>query len=80
MSEMSPLLKLVLAAMRVTCLALAMLLVLIIGVFLWSKHTPAGFVFVHGDWGMLAVLGTLIALSLYLARGAGRELNGTRPK
>ncbi len=80
MSEMSPLLRLVLVTMRMACQALAILLVLIIGVFLWSKHGPSGFEFLQGDWGMLVVMSTLLVLSLYLARGAGRELGGPRPE
>jgi len=74
MSEMSPLLKLIIMMVRYVCMALAGLLVLVIGVFLWQKHGANGFEFVQGDWGMMGLFAVLLAITVYLIRGFGREL------
>ena len=50
------------------------LLVLIVGMFLWSRHTAQGFTWQNGDVGMLGVFGVLLLFDIFLILGMGREL------
>jgi hypothetical protein len=74
MSEMSPLLRLVLAVMRVVVTIFAGLLVAIIGVFLWQHHGADGFDLRNGAGGFLTLLIALLAFCLYMIRSITSEL------
>ena len=71
---MSPIVITALVAARLMLIILAGLVVLIIAVYLWQKIQILGGPMTGGDWGMLGILATLVALPLILARKIGNEL------
>ena len=79
MSEMSPLLHMIVRAARLVVLVLAAILAGIIGVFLWQHHGADGFAFRQGDKGFLGLMIFLLGFCLYLARGMAREMRKPSP-
>jgi len=80
MSEMSPLLHLVLHGLRSVCVLIVGLLALVSVVFVFSRHQPGGFVWQTGDQATLILFGALILFDVALIWGIGREINKYRRK
>ncbi len=80
MSEMSPLLHLLLRALRSGCVMIVALLLLVSAIFLGSRHQPAGFLWQNGDFGTLILFGALILFDVALIWGIGRELRKYQQK
>jgi len=77
MSDMSPLARLILRAMRVGSFFAAGCVLLFTGILIWQKWLsqtapPA----TNGDIVFLAILVILFVGALWLARSVGKELNG----
>ena len=70
MSEMSPLLRIIVGLTRLTIMVIATLLVLVAGLLI-GFHCDG---FSTADWTVLIILLVLAALAMLLARGLGREL------
>ena len=74
MSEMSPLLHMIMRVVRLAVMILAAILAAIICVFLWQRHGADGFSFQQGDKGFLGLMVFLLGFCVYLARGIKREM------
>jgi hypothetical protein len=80
MSEMSPLARLILRAMRLGAVGAAGFVVLVIGIETAKRWTAGGLGAVsRGDIGFFAVLVALLFGALYLARSITRELRNSGP-
>ena len=78
MSEMSPLLHLLMHGLRGGCMMIVALLVLVSGIFIWSRHGPDGFLWQNGDLGTLILFAALFLFDVALIWGIGRELSKYR--
>ena len=74
MSEMSPLLHMIMRAARSMVIVLAVILAAIICVFLWQRHGADGIALQQGDKGFLGLMVFLLGFCLYLVRGIAREM------
>lgn len=74
MSEMSPLLHMIMRMVRLAVMILTAVLAAIICVFLWQRHGTDGFSFQQGDKGFLGLMIFLLGFCLYFTRGIAREL------
>lgn len=75
MSEMSPLMLVILKALRVTTLGLAALMLLFLGLTLWQKTKVAGFeALTRADYTFMAVLLAISLAALWMARAISREM------
>lgn len=80
MSEMSPLARLILRAMRASAVGAAGFVVLVIGIEAAKRWAAGGLGAVsRGDIGFFAVLAALLFGALYLARSITRELRNSGP-
>ena len=75
---MSPLVITAMVAARLMLLILSGLVVVIIAIYLWQKIQIIGGPMAGGDWGMLGLLGVLVALPLLLAHKIRAELTRGR--
>ena len=75
---MSPLVITAMVAARLMLLILSGLVVVIIAIYLWQKMQIIGGPMAGGDWGMLGLLGVLVALPLLLAHKIRVELTRGR--
>jgi hypothetical protein len=75
MSDMSPIARLLIAVLRWGSMAAAGLLLAFLGIFLWQRHTPEGFVLNRQDYGFMSVVVALLLLAFYLIRAIRRELD-----
>jgi hypothetical protein len=71
MTEMSPLARLILKAMRIACLAAAVLLLAFLGLALWQK----GAVLSQQDMTFIGILAVMAVGAVWLARAIGREIS-----
>lgn len=74
MSEMSPLLRLLVGVLNKGAWGSAVLLALFIGLLAWQRYTPQGLALRPGDAGFFIVLGVMLALAIYLVIATRREL------
>jgi hypothetical protein len=76
MRDISPLQHLLLRVLRISTLAAAVLLVMVMALNIWQKTRVAGFKSLAGqDWSFIALLAVMILAALWLYRAIGREMN-----
>jgi hypothetical protein len=75
MSDMSPLGRLILRAMRAGALFAAGCILLFTGILIWQKWLSQSAVASKGDFVFLGVLAFLFVGALWLARSVSKELN-----
>lgn len=76
MSELSPLMRVLLGILQKGSWASGVLLLLFAGVLLYQRMTPeGGIAWQQGDIGFLGVLAVLFALAVYLVRSIGKEFD-----
>ena len=74
MSEMSPLLRILVTLMQKAAWGAAGLLVLFAGLILYQRRTADGFVFQPTDTGFFSIIGVLLLIAVYLIWATRREL------